>query len=101
MARTKKRDLHGGCARALMGEYGLPKALLDDVIEEIDAIYDPMRMAHCNIIKSIRGFMPLPQTHQLELFLERHKTHLPKHKKGEAERRPEFRGEYVEPSYDD
>lgn len=95
---TYRRDI--ACARLLMDEYGVPKDKLDGVLDHIARVYDCVRMPHFVIVRSVRGFLPIPQTRPLENFLEQHKTHPPKHNKGQMERRPEFRGRYEEPSYD-
>jgi hypothetical protein len=89
------------CAKLLMDEYGVPKDKLYEVIGLIAAIYDHLRMYHSIIILSIRGFTPVPETQALENFLELHRTHPPRHKKGSVEREPEFKGKYIERSYDD
>ena len=96
--KTYRRDV--SCARLLMDEYGVPKDKLHEVIEHIAQIYDAVDFPHFVIVRSVRGFVPMPRTRPLENFLERNRTHEPKHHRGSMERRPEFRGRYEEPSYD-
>ena len=102
MAKKPKRESwHVACAKLLMDEYGLNKDLLDEVIQRIEAIYHNVDMPHFVIIRSIRGFVPIPQTRTLQYFLERNQTHPPKHKKGEPEYNPDFVGDrYIERDYD-
>lgn len=101
MAKKPKREpWHVACAKLLMDEYGLSKDLLDEVIDRIVAIYDNVTMPHFVIIRGIRGYALVPQTEELESYLELHKSHPPKHVKGVARRRAEFQGKYEEPDYE-
>jgi hypothetical protein len=90
---------HKACVNLLMNEYGIPKEHRQEVMNEVKRIWDPVRMPHFVIIRSIRGFVPVAATRSLENFLERNQTHPPKHKKGSHEYNPGQQRDYREPDY--
>lgn len=91
---------HKACVDLLMGEYGISKEDRGQILDEVMRIWDPVRMPHFVIIRSVRGFAAVPQTRTLEMLLERLKTHPPKHKKGSPEYRKGARRDYQEPNYE-
>jgi hypothetical protein len=91
---------HKACVNLLMNEYGVPKVHRPEILAEVVRIWDCVHMPHFVIIRSIRGFLPVAATRQLENLLEGYKTHPPKHKKGSLEYRPEAERDYKEPNYE-
>lgn len=91
---------HKACVDLLMNEYGVKKEHRPAILTEVLRIWHPERMPHFVIIRSIRGFMPVGVTHSLEMLLEQHKTHEPKHKKGSNDYQPGKKRDYREPSYE-
>lgn len=91
---------HKACVDLLVNEYGIPKEYRSEIMNEVKRIWHPERMPHFVIIRSIRGYLPVSATRNLETFLDSHKTHEPKHKKGSLAYREGQVRDYREPDYE-
>ena len=69
---------HSHCADVLMDDYGIAANHRVAVCKEIDKIYTQISLIHAVIIAGVQGWAQVPETADLEAYLETLKTHTPK-----------------------